>query len=530
MGRRPKNYVAPSYRFASQEDSTPVQTPTPTTEPQAKRPKGRPRKSKESSTPSKLEHDILPVHTFEKPIHQPTRDLNRSTTINVRKLGAFRHGELISKSNGMMRNMPLTSVSKSFQENIDMRLSYYKEVETSLKEYEKQVEELELELKGINKRQERIRYLDLEADIRDKKIELQEMQRKLNKNREEYMFAVADSIRPTEKTKLIRAQVQQRMKSAPKSTPTNKTQKKRKYDNMVEQYETASAADFFETDVGREKDDEEKVTILGTLLYEVHSDLWSAEFCPSCPYSPLYFNEQRAANICSQCKLTIPRLDLRTNSQNENKDSSQNNLYAVSSYFFQWVRRLMDNGKVNSADLKELVDDVYCELHRNKIFDVSMVTWCLVDEIFRNICKTQDANMAKYYNMVFSITQTIRGTPLLPLNIEDINEIRMVQRRIQNNWNTVLSKQFPHRQNFLSNPVILQLCLFRLNYPKEILAMFKPLKCAQNIQQYDQICKAICDLNHWKKRFDLISTINLKFGDQQTFDMFAEEQEEDQQS
>lgn len=183
--------------------------------------------------------------------------------------------------------------------------------------------------------------------------------------------------------------------------------------------------------------------LLATLLYEIHTDIWNAEVCPNCPNVVMCFIDTKPALVCPQCCLSVPALDLRTmtcNDTRENNNHPNTFQYTHGSYFFQWVKRVVDNSKTEAP--KPLLVEVYYELYRNQIYDVSQVTWCLIDEILRNLSKNMDANISKYYNLVFSITQTIRRTPILPLNIEDIKELRLVHRKIQHCWVTNVSKKF----------------------------------------------------------------------------------------
>lgn len=275
-------------------------------------------------------------------------------------------------------------------------------------------------------------------------------------------------------------------------------------------------------ETNRVKEDKDKVKTLAILLNELHTDIWSVDTCPSCPNTPMSYIEWKMARVCPVCKISIPTSDLvivgSTTNGSRERNASIRAGYANTSYFFQGLKRMINSSKIDlNKDHRELLRDVYCELYNRNVFNVGDVTWCLIDEILRDISKHQNAAVAKHYGLVFNITQTIRQSPILPLNIEDIKELRIAHRRVHQNWNMVLSKQYRHlsRQSFLSNPITLQLCLFVLGYPTELLAMFKPMKGEENLRNYREICIQICKLNRWRE-FNLISISNLKFGQQLT--------------
>lgn len=136
-----------------------------------------------------------------------------NSTVDRNKLGIFRHGSLVTKSAGLSLELPLTNCNRGLKENFDARMQYYKNSENFFEQQKREIERLRDRLKTLHPVKERVQYKDLEGEIKDREAELEEAKRRLNESRDEYIFAIADTVRKdNDKTTQIATLVGQKRK------------------------------------------------------------------------------------------------------------------------------------------------------------------------------------------------------------------------------------------------------------------------------------------------------------------------------
>jgi len=241
-------------------------------------------------------------------------------------------------------------------------------------------------------------------------------------------------------------------------------------------------------------------------------------YCQKCSEKVvLEYVDKPPSLCCPNCGRRRPYLDIRSASVHDKTESTHNPFtYSETGYFNQWLKRITGKSTVDIS--QEDLDQIYLELYNQKVFHVGDVTWEVVDRVVQNIAKKKCKKFSEFYPYVYAITDIIRTKPLLTLTTDDIQELRNMFKKVFSDWQHYISKEVSYwidRTNFLSNSIILQLCFCVLDYPTEIVSMFKPMKGDKNIAKYQEICNKLCKRNEWKS-FDIEYYNNFKYGRQKS--------------
>src|SRR3972149_2231414 len=271
-------------------------------------------------------------------------------------------------------------------------------------------------------------------------------------------------------------------------------------------------------------DDTILLSCLSQKLGEEIIDIENYQFCNRCLGDvQLEYVEKPPSLCCPKCGIKRDIIDIYLSSAYEKDNNTHVPFtYTQKTYFNQWLKRITGKCKANID--KDDLDAIYVTLYNKKIFNVMDITWNVIDEIVRYLSRTKGKRFSKLYPLVYSITDIIRGKPLLVLSGEDIKELRNLFPKILNDWEKYVSKEIDtwiDRTNFLSNPIILQLCFWILGYPIEIISMFKQMKGDENMNTYQIICTKLCDRNGWKP-FSIRYFADIKHGQQQSINELVE--------
>ena len=142
-----------------------------------------------------------------------------------------------------------------------------------------------------------------------------------------------------------------------------------------------------------------------------------------------------------------------------------------------------------STDIpKELYDQIYTELKKNRIYDLTKLTQKDIKRILKKLGQT------KYYEHRAHILSKFNGLPPPTINRETEEKLRSMFKQIQ----PPFQKHKPAtRKNFLSYSYVLHK-FFQLLELDDLVPGFQLLKSREKLRQQDVIWKKMCKDLKWE--------------------------------
>lgn len=213
--------------------------------------------------------------------------------------------------------------------------------------------------------------------------------------------------------------------------------------------------------------------------------------CPYCPEIVLVSMKQQPTRYCSRCGFSEDIVDT-TSALIHDKETNAHTPFAYRPYFHfkNWVQFFIDEQKYTLDPEKKNL--ILLELDNRKITDLKNVNWEVINKILHYIASNKDKSFTDLYPHVYQITNEIRGNSVVTFS-EDLKRVVFdLFHPIYKIWEPIKEKLKIDRDNFLSNPIILQIIFIFLEMPTEIISMLNMLKGEENLQMYDTIIKEIC--------------------------------------
>jgi len=215
----------------------------------------------------------------------------------------------------------------------------------------------------------------------------------------------------------------------------------------------------------------------------------------SCPYCPgniiLLSMKQQPTRYCPNCGFSEDIIDT-SSALIHDKETNAHTPFAYRPYFHfkNWVQFFIDEQRY-TLEQKQM-DMILLELANRGITDLKNVNWEVINKILHYIAQHKDRSFTDLYPHVYQITNLIRGAPVVTFS-EDLKKVVFdLFHPIFKIWEPIKQKLNIDRENFLSNPIILQIIFIFLEMPPEIISMLNMLKGEENLQMYDTIIKEIC--------------------------------------
>lgn len=190
--------------------------------------------------------------------------------------------------------------------------------------------------------------------------------------------------------------------------------------------------------------------------------------CPVCGYQELLLVEQN-----------------RPIYKQSNKEASHYT-YKRINHFNEWISQIQ--GKESTDIPEEIFDKIANEINKEKIKDLSKLTYNKMREILKKI------NTNKYYEHIYYIIYRLNGIPAPDFPPELEEKLRSMFKEIQ----APFLKYCPsNRKNFLSYSYVLyKFC--QLLEKDEYLKYFSLLKSREKLHLQDQIWRKICEEVNWE--------------------------------
>lgn len=220
--------------------------------------------------------------------------------------------------------------------------------------------------------------------------------------------------------------------------------------------------------------------------YTNDSVVSNINYCKICQ-TKLYLKYNDGEVICEKCGFTEKVIvNIDSNSYKDPIRESTCFAYKRINHFSEWLAQFQ--AKETTDIPKEIYDNVFIELKKNKNYSIINVNY----KSIRDILKKLDYN--KYYEHIFHIIYMMTGekTPTLDRTTEE--QFRNMFKDIQQPFQKHCP---PDRKNFLSYSYVLHKFCELLEL-KEFLECFPYLKSTEKLRQQDTIWKNICKELRWE--------------------------------
>jgi len=217
----------------------------------------------------------------------------------------------------------------------------------------------------------------------------------------------------------------------------------------------------------------------------VESDV-NIEICPMCNQErTLYMSEGKM--ICPICGDEIFILiDSDKPSYKEPPREVSYFAYKRINHFNEWLAQFQAK---ESTDIpQEVYDQILLELKKERVTDMKLLSPIKLREILKKLKKN------KYYEHVPHIINRLNGEPPPTINRETEEELRRMFKEIQIPFHKFCPKT---RKNFLSYSYVLHKFVELLELD-EFIPCFMLLKSREKLHQQDQIWKQICEYLKWQ--------------------------------
>jgi hypothetical protein len=273
-----------------------------------------------------------------------------------------------------------------------------------------------------------------------------------------------------------------------KSKNKKKKEKNKDTKNMVRMKNISESFGVKITQTDKNVDQDSKQ--LAQWTKEIPLDQSEIEMCPYCAIVPMKFKEKPPSKVCDTCGYTKDILDTSSSLIHDKETNGHTPFfYRPWFHFRNWVQYFVD--EQNYVMDKEDLDEIYLELGKGDITNVKDVTWEIINRILHKIAQRK-SHFTELYPHVYQITNIIRGSPVVTFS-EDLKKVIFsLFNPIYSIWEPIKERLKIDRDNFLSNPIILQIIFIFLDMPTEIISMLNLLKGKDNRRMYDSIIKEIC--------------------------------------
>lgn len=336
---------------------------------------------------------------------------------------------------------------------------------------EAQIAALRAQQAVLTARYEKRKVLDLGLEVAA--LEAEVATRKAMTREHEYEAMIAPYVTAYNQ----RVEVDEALKEAPRNiTAPGCGRKRETLDTYVQQYDATASR---------------QTTILNEYLMESGKQppkmaLNTRDECPMC-HQGLQLVGSKAILTCSSCGYSVAYLDATMQSMSYTDDVEFSTFsYKRINHFNEWLQQVQ--GKENYEIPKEMLEAVMCELHRQRVTEVSQITPKKVREVLKTL------KMRKAYEHVAQITSKLTGVRPLRVPAEAEETCRLMFIAVQ----PAFEKHCPKdRKNFLSYSY----CLFKffqlLGYD-EFLDSFSLLKGRDKLARQDEIFEKICGELSWE--------------------------------
>ena len=223
------------------------------------------------------------------------------------------------------------------------------------------------------------------------------------------------------------------------------------------------------------------------------------------------FIEKPPSEVCPACGYSREKLDPSSPLIHDKETNGHTPFfYRPWFHFRNWVQYFIDDQKYVIEP--EKLDLIYSEIGAAKITNLKDVNWEVVSRILHRLAATKDPSFTDLYPHVYQITNIIRGGPVVTFG-EDLKKVVFsLFNPIYAAWEPIKERLNIDRDNFLSNPIILQIIFIFLDFPSEIISMLNLLKGEDNLRMYDQIISEICKALNRDVKINTSMISNMRYG------------------
>lgn len=302
-----------------------------------------------------------------------------------------------------------------------------------------------------------------------------------------------------------------------------------------------------------EKLDQFKVAILAYQYDQnfqglINSNIQENKYCVKCDKNGQKIKMEYILNppayCCGICGFQIEHIDIRSqtvidkHNLNTTVVKTGNTSHSNHNNYCTQIINSVQGGSTKLSITKRQWDKMYYQIAKRKVTKLSQVNETMMRNIIEHIYKVEkDESFAKLDKQVGAITNMIRGKQILKLSDEDLSELKMVMNKIENDISAYVADvakgivEDSDEDESLTIHMIIQLAFWALQYPEEIVLLFKPVGGIKNVNKYQRICDYIVKKNDWDStngKFNLVRYNNLQFGDFQDINSLLENNDKDE--
>jgi hypothetical protein len=210
------------------------------------------------------------------------------------------------------------------------------------------------------------------------------------------------------------------------------------------------------------------------------------KLCPTCNVEKIIFITEGmlVCNVCGEVEPILVKNEKP--SYKENTQDKPDYPYKRINHFTEWLTQFQ--GKESTDIPKEIYDQIYNELHKNKIYDFNKITISYMRQILKNL------SLTGYYEHAIYILSKISKKQSPIINMETEEKLKHMFSLIQLPFEKHRPKD---RINFLSYSYVLhKFCqLLELD---NFIKCFPLLKSREKLRSQDKIWEAICKELRWE--------------------------------